>query len=233
MTINLARQRLARLDPRTRLFLGGACLCAVLVASGLEVLGIQSAMILLLLLTTGLATKWARSMRLLWPTMAMVFVVVYLSFDFWQAIISCAKLFNLLTVSFIFFNKISPQEMADALRKMHVPYSFSFILTTAMRYVPLIGQKTRNIMDAQLSRGIDLRFRPRNFKNIMALLVPLTVQSFMLSEQLGMAMEMRGFARAGRTIRRAYYLKPVDYMAIVVSSISLAAFTCWQMGWLR
>lgn len=223
---------MARLDPRSRLFLGGVCIGAILVASRLEVLAAQSALILILLLATRLAGKWWRAMRLLWATMVMVFVVVYLSFDIRQALVASAKLFNLLTVSFVFFNNISPQEMADALRKMHVPYGFSFILTTAMRYVPLIGQKTRNIMDAQMSRGIDLRFRPRNIKNIMALLVPLTVQSFMLSEQLGMAMEMRGFARAGRTVRRTYQLRLIDYLAIVVSSISLAMFTCWHIGWL-
>jgi len=226
----LEKPHLANLDPRTGLILGFAGLGAVLAATRLETVGIQSSLVLLLLLATGLSAKWARSMRLLWPTLALVFVVVYLSFDSREALFSTGKLFNLLSISFIFFSKISPEEMTDALRKMHVPYAFSFILATAMRYVPLMRQKTRNIMDAQLSRGIDLHFRPRNIKNILALVVPLTVQSFMLSEQLAMAMEMRGFSRGRRTCRRSLHLTWLDHMIIVSSLILLIAFTWWERG---
>lgn len=229
----MEKRNSASLDARTRLFLGGACLGSVLATSALEILGIQSVMILLVILTSGLAHRWVRSMRLLWPTVAMVFAVVYLSFDTGQAMAAATKLVNLLTVSFIFFSSVTPQEMGDALRKMHVPYRFSFILTTAMRYVPLIGQKTRNIMDAQQSRGIDLRFRPRNIKNIMALLVPLTIQSFMLAEQLGMAMEMRGFDREGRTPRSANRLQLIDYLVILFSLVLLGLFVGRQMGWIK
>lgn len=222
------KPHLAKLDPRTRLILGFAGLGAVLAATRIETVGIQSSLILLLLLVTGLSAKWGRSMRLLWPTLAIVFIVVYFSFDSREALFSTGKLFNLLSISFVFFSKISPEEMADALRKMHVPYAFSFILTTAMRYVPLMRQKTRNIMDAQLSRGIDLQFRPKNVKNILALVVPLTVQSFVLSEQLAMAMEMRGFSAGRRTCRRTLQLTFRDYMVIFSCLITLVVFTWWE-----
>lgn len=224
------KPHLAKLDPRTRLILGLAGLGAVLAANRIETVGIQSSLVLVLLLLTGLSVKWGRSMRLLWPTLAIVFVVVYFSFDIREALFSTGKLFNLLSISFLFFSKITPEEMADALRKMHVPYAFSFILTTAMRYVPLMRQKTRNIMDAQLSRGIDLHFRPKNIKNILALVVPLTAQSFMLSEQLAMAMEMRGFGRGRRTCRRVLQLTFLDYVVIISALITLVAFTWWERG---
>jgi len=226
----LGQPRSAKLDPRTRLVLGLAGLTAVLAATRLETVGIQLCLVLLLLPATGLTAKWLSSMRLLWPTLAVVFVIVYFSFDSREALFSTGKLFNLLTISFIFFSKISPEEMADALRKMHIPYAFTFILATAMRYVPLMRQKTRNIMDAQMSRGIDLHFRPRNVKNILALVVPLTVQSFMLSEQLAMAMEMRGFSRVRRTYRRTLHLTLLDCLVIISSLIFLIAFIWWERG---
>jgi len=219
------------LDPRTRIILGIAGLGTVLTATRVETALIQAALVLSAILIMRSAKKWAQSMRLLWPTMVMVLLVVYLSFDIRQAIFSTTKLFNLLTVSFFFFSSISPEELSDALRKMHVPYGFSFILTTAMRYVPLIGQKTRNIMDAQMSRGIDLRFRPKSMKNIMALVFPLAVQSFMLSDQLAMAMEMRGFSKAQPTLRRNYQLKSADYVSIILALSFLIAFAWWEKGW--
>ena len=67
-----------------------------------------------------------------------------------------------------------------------------------------MGTRIRRIMDAQRSRGIDLRPRLRNIPNFVALLMPLLVQSFVLAEQLAMAMESRGFSRKGRTLRRNY-----------------------------
>jgi energy-coupling factor transport system permease protein len=214
----------AKLDPRTRLTLGFTCLAAVIAAARMETAAVQSAIILVLLLGMGLGRSWLRSMRLLFPTILLVFVVVYLSFTINEALFSAAKLFNLLTISFIFFNRMSPEEMGDALRKMHVPYSFAFILTTSMRFVPLLRQKTRNIMDAQLSRGIDLSFRPKNITHIMALLVPLTIQSFMLSEQLAMTLEMRGFTGAKPTLRRPFHLQRLDYTVMTVAVSGLAAF---------
>ena len=54
-------------------------------------------------------------------------------------------------------------------RPLGIPFEMVFILTTAKRYVPLIGTKIRNIIDAQQYRGIDLRPRLKNAVNFMAL----------------------------------------------------------------
>lgn len=216
------------LDPRTRIVLGVAGLAVVAAACRLQTAAIQAAMVLCVILIGGQAGRWARSMRLLWPTMAMMMGVVYFSFDLQQALLATAKLFNLFAVSYLFFSSVSPEEMSEALRKMHVPYGFSFILTTAMRYVPLLGQKTRGIMEAQMSRGIDLRFRLTNVSNIIALIFPLTAQSFMLSEQLAMAMEMRGFSRGCPSFRRSLQLKPVDYLVMSASVSLLLVFIWWE-----
>lgn len=216
------------LEPRARIVLGVAGLVAVAVACRLETAAIQAALVLCAILAGGQAQRWVRSMRLLWPTMIMVTGVVYFSFDLRQALMATAKLFNLLAVSHLFFNSVSPEEMSAALRSLHVPYAFSFILTTAMRYVPLLGQKTRNIMDAQMSRGIDLRFRLTNMSNLIALVFPLTAQSFMLSEQLAMAMEMRGFSRGRPALRRCRRLRPVDYLVVIASIGFLLVFVWWE-----
>jgi energy-coupling factor transport system permease protein len=140
------------------------------------------------------------------------------------------RLLDLLTVSFIFFRAMKPEELGDALRKMKVPFSLVFILTTAMRYVPLIGQKIRHVLDAQLSRGIDLRPKLKNVVNIMALLMPLLVQTFLLSEALAMAMESRGFGRSGRSFRRESRLACWEYGLMATSLVCLVLFAWWEKG---
>jgi len=124
--------------------------------------------------------------------------------------------------SFVLFSSLKPDELGGALRRMGLPYHFSFILVTAMRYVPLMGRRIRSIAEAQRSRGIDLRPRIRNLKNLAALLVPLLIQSFQLAEDLAMAMEARGFSRPERTLRGSWRI-PLWQYGIVLFLGGLAA----------
>jgi energy-coupling factor transport system permease protein len=99
-----------------------------------------------------------------------------------------------------------------------------------MRYVPLIRQKIRNIIDAQSSRGIDLRPRLRNVGNFLALLMPLLAQSFVLSDELALAMESRGFGRKGRSTRRQYDLTFWECALMVGALVLLVIFAWWERG---
>lgn len=120
--------------------------------------------------------------------------------------------------------------MGDALRHLKVPYPVVFILTTAMRFVPLLRQKIRRITSAQASRGIDLRPRLKNIPNFTALLVPLVVQAFILSDDLAVAMESRGFGCKGRSMRRQCRLKIRDYAWMLIFLAGVAIFYIWERG---
>lgn len=170
-----------------------------------------------------LMIPWLRSLRLMLPMLALVFTVSLIAFDLQIAGLLTLRLCSLYTLSLILFRTVSPTEMSAALQKMGMPYEFSFILTTALNYVPLMGQKIRHIMDAQQSRGIDLRLRLKNAKNLMALFVPLLIQSFMLADELAMAMQLRGFGSSRRTIRRQYRLTAGDYLLMAAGLILLIA----------
>lgn len=221
---------MGNLDPRTRLALGLMAFVAILVAKNLGTLLVESALLLIALLLMGIGNPWLRSLRLMGPMVCMVFIIALLSFDPLAALLLSVRLINLLTVSFVFFHAITPEEMGGSLREMGVPFEFGFILTTSMRYVPLIGQKIRHIIDAQRSRGIDLRPRIKNIGNFMALLMPLLVQSFVLSEELALAMESRGFGSKGRSSRSSYRLAPWEYGLMIASLAFLIGFAWWERG---
>jgi len=224
------RGNLNRLDPRTKLVLGLTGIVAVFIALRAEILIAEGIILCITIPMLGLGRIWVRSFRLIWPMVCLVFVISYFSFDIWLAFLLSLRLFNLMTVSFIFFHTISPEEMGDGLGKIGIPYEVVFILTTAMRYVPLIGSKIRNIINAQQSRGIDLRPRLKNAVNLMALLMPLLVQSFLMSDELAMAMETRGFGRKGRSSRRKYRLTFIDWGLLSAGLIFLLIFFWWERG---
>jgi len=219
-----------RLDPRTKLALGIFSIAAVLIARDPATLIAAACIVLIGVPLMGLWKYFVRTSALIWPMLAMVFVIGWLFFDWQAASLLVIRLLALLTVSFIFFRSISPEETGAALQQCGVPFELAFIFTTAMRYVPLIGQKIRNIIDAQRSRGIDLRPRIKNIGNFMALLLPLLVQSMLLSDQLALAMESRGFGRKGRSSRQIYRLTVKEYGIMIGSLALLIVFAWWERG---
>ena len=203
-------------------------IAAVFVAREPKTLVVESIILLASLPLLGMGKDWAHSFRYFWPMLGLVFVIAFFSFNLQVGLLLVIRLFNLLSVSFVFFRTVSPEEIGATLNKIGVPYAFAFILTTAMRYVPLIRLKIRHIIDAQSSRGIDLRPRLKNVGNFMALLMPLLAQSFLLSDELALAMESRGFGRKGRSSRRQYDLTFWDYFLLVGALLVLILFAFWE-----
>lgn len=218
----------SRWDPRTRLALGCMAMAAVFATHRTPTLLAEG-------IVLGLWLLWAvrplsRPLALVLPMVGLVFGIGWLSFDLETAMALSLRLFNLLTLSLILFQGLRPEELGDALRKLRIPYAWTFILTTAMRYVPFMARRIRGIAEAQRSRGIDLRPRIRNLPHFMALLMPLLIQSFVLSEELAMAMESRGFGRKNRTFRKKYQLTLQDGAAMVLGLLLLGGFIWWERG---
>lgn len=203
-------------------------MAAILMARHPQTIIAESILVLAALPLCGLTIPWLRSLRLMLPMLALVFAVSLIAFDLQIAGLLTLRLCSLYTLSMILFNSISPAEMSAALQKMGMPYEFSFILTTALHYVPLMGQKIRHIKDAQQSRGIDLRLRIKNAKNFLALLAPLLIQSFVLADELAMAMQLRGFGSKTRTIRQQYRLAVGEYLLLAAGILALVVLLWWE-----
>jgi energy-coupling factor transport system permease protein len=219
-----------KLDPRTRLGLGVMGVAAILMSGRIVPLTLALVILCVSILLCKMATQWFSALKMLLPLVGLVFVISILSFDAQTAFMLSLRLLDLLTLSFLFFHGMDPEDLGQSLRQTGVPYSFCFILTTSLRYVPFMGTRIRRIMDAQRSRGIDLRPRLGNISNFVALLMPLLVQSFVLAEQLAMAMESRGFARTGRTLRRKYRISWWEYGAMGLALGLLVVYGIWGKG---
>jgi energy-coupling factor transport system permease protein len=216
------------LDPRTKIAVGILSIVAVVAMQQTLSIVISFTVIMTSLLIFRMFREWISALKLILPVVVLVLLITVVSFDLETGMVTALRLMNLLTVSFIWFQGTGVEAFGDGLRKLRVPYPLAFILTTSMRYVPLISRRIRRIMDAQRSRGIDMRLRFRNISNFTALLMPLLVQSFLLSEELAMAMEIRGFSRKGRTLRKAYRLKPWEYVLMIAMLSAVVYFTGWE-----
>ncbi len=221
---------MANFDPRTKLAFLAAAVGTVLVTRRPETLAVQSLLLLGGIILLKDFRRLGHLRRLFGPMIALVFITGLVFFDLQTALTLAARLFNLLAVSFVCFKTIDPDEMAGALQKLGVPFSLVFILSAGLRYVPLIGRKIHNILDAQQARGIDLRARIRNIPNFAALLTPLVVQAFVLSDELALAMESRGFGCKNRSSRRTYRLRPIDVILMGASLGGFCLLAWWERG---
>jgi energy-coupling factor transport system permease protein len=218
-----------RLDPRTRIAVWVLTTTAVIITVRPHVLMVESGCILLAVAALGLFEKWISSLRLILPVTVFVFVVSAVFFGIEEAAFLGVRLIDLLTLSFALFQKVSVEEIGESVRRMGLPYGVSFILTSSMRYVPLLGERLTAIMDAQKSRGIDLRARLKNVPNFLALVIPLLIQAILLSDHLAMAMEARGFGRKERTFRKVMRIGATDWAVMVSSAVLFSLFVAWEL----
>jgi energy-coupling factor transport system permease protein len=102
----------------------------------------------------------------------------------------------------------------------------AMMLSLTLRYIPTLLGETEKIMKAQASRGVD--FKESKFKDkviqVISLLIPIFVISFKRSEDLGNAMEVRGYViGAKRTKIDLYRIGFVDIFSLFMVLVFLGA----------
>ena len=119
------------------------------------------------------------------------------------------------------------ESLLKPLKIVKVPVDvIAMMLSLTLRYIPTLLGETEKIMKAQASRGVD--FKESKFKDkviqIVSLLIPVFVISFKRAEDLGNAMEVRGYViGAKRTKIDQYKIGVSDYISLVFAAGVLAA----------
>jgi energy-coupling factor transport system permease protein len=130
-----------------------------------------------------------------------------------------------VTAFAVFFQTVHPDDLGQALVKLGLPYEFSWAITTAYRYVPTLAREAQQIIDAQMSRGIE--FQKGNFlkriKNYIPLIVPLFISAIKRAWKLAEAMDSKAWGAAKkRTFLYELQMSSVDYIIIVIVTIVFA-----------
>ena len=125
------------------------------------------------------------------------------------------------------------EELTNGLIRMGVPYPIAFAFSTSLRLLPTFAGAGATIIQAQVSRGLDLE-SGNIFSRIGKFLpqaVPLFFYAIRHTNLLAMALESRGFSPGSK---RTLYLEPcmrrLDYIVLAVLVILLAAALYLRVG---
>jgi energy-coupling factor transport system permease protein len=128
--------------------------------------------------------------------------------------------------------------MVVSLVKLRLPYKIAFILSSTLRFFPLLLRRAESIIQAQRLRGLDLdRMGPIKRVSVYAkIAVPLILGAMVESQTLELVLQSKAFSGTGdRTYYRASELTALDYGALGALALLLVAalVTYVAFGWGR
>ncbi len=201
-------------DPRTKLLLAIAYGTLIALTRQPAWLWGEWTLLVVTLAVMGQFRAYLRWLAMLVPMALFFGGVTWWSTDLATGLAAAISLLAITTAFFIFFASTEPEDLGNSLVHAGLPFPVAFVMTAAMQFAPVIGRKARLIVDAQQARGIALKPGWRAVRNYPALLTPLLIQSFQMADALAEAMEARGFGRSGRTFRKVYRMRILDWLAI-------------------
>ncbi len=117
------------------------------------------------------------------------------------------KYFIVIPSVFIFLVTTDPSELAASMNAVGIPYTISYAVEIALRYIPDIQDEFHRIRNAQEARGIEMSSKGRlldRIRNTSAIIFPLLFSTMERIDVVSNAMELRGF---GKHKKRTWYRK--------------------------
>lgn len=153
----------------------------------------------------------------------------------YQTLYILIRLVLMLSLTMILTATTSPLDLTFAIEWIFTPlkvikfpaHEIAMTISIALRFIPTLLDKTDRIMKAQASRGVDFvngKLKEK-FKAVIALIVPMFVSAFQISDELANAMEARGYDPKGKRTRyRILKWRWRDWGCLFVTSLLLGAF---------
>lgn len=137
------------------------------------------------------------------------------------------RLATFVMAGMVFLATTRNEEITGGLIRMGLPYPIAFALVTALRLVPTFAGAGATIVQAQVSRGLDLESKNifGRFAAFIPLAVPMFITAIRYTNLLSMALESRGFSPV--TPRTMYYVSKMgkkDWGALMALIFLLAVF---------
>jgi energy-coupling factor transport system permease protein len=191
------------LDPRTKL--GLTILLSIMTMLFTEILPLLLLLLitLFLIITAKNTQEWITSMKGLKMLFLFILVINYFFTTLTFALSMSLRLVVLTSVFSIYFLTVHPDDLAQSLIQLRLPFEFAFAMSMATRYVPTLAMEAQTIMDSQMSRGLELQKGSitQKVRNFIPILVPLIISSVRRALAVAEAIESRAF---GATTKRTY-----------------------------
>jgi energy-coupling factor transport system permease protein len=115
-------------------------------------------------------------------------------------------------------------DFIDLFNTIGMPPSASFVITTAIRFVPELNRRKEQIINAQRARGVDLETGQwlRGLKARISIMIPLMINGISLAEHLSIALLNRGFGYSNHwTVMKKAKLTMFDYLILLICLLLL------------
>jgi energy-coupling factor transport system permease protein len=242
--------RVHRLDPRAKilgsLILFALCLCF---NHPLYMLAISGAVILIAFISQTLRNFYRLRFILvllflfssvLWPLFVKGPTALW-SWGFFQVSLESLlyglamglRLSTFVSISLIFLSTTRNEEMTHGLIRLGLPYPVAFALSAALRLVPTFAGAGATIVQAQISRGLDLESGSifSRLGKFIPQAVPLFIYAIRHTNFLAMALESKGFhPQSKRTFYHQLRMERADYIVLLSLLVSLGLALFIRIG---
>lgn len=109
-----------------------------------------------------------------------------------------ARLANALTGSLVFVLTTPPADLTRAMHAAGAPVQLTFVIASAMQWLPEMRRRTTDIWAAQSARGLVTGGRlPTRLRALLPLAIPLVLAALVDVEERAVALESRAFSASG------------------------------------
>jgi energy-coupling factor transport system permease protein len=143
------------------------------------------------------------------------------------------RLATFVSTGLVFLSTTRNEELTNGLICMGVPYPVAFALSTALRLVPTFAGAGATIIQAQISRGLDLESGSllSRIGKFIPQAVPLFVYAIRHTNLLAMALESKGFSpESPRTLYYEPQMRKMDYLILILLAGILTILIYMRLG---
>ncbi|NWG03031.1 MAG: energy-coupling factor transporter transmembrane protein EcfT [Syntrophaceae bacterium] len=143
------------------------------------------------------------------------------------------RLATFVGTGLIFLSTTRNEEITNGLIRMGCPYAIAFALSTALRLVPTFAGAGATIIQAQISRGLDLESGNifSRLSKFIPQAVPLFIYAIRHTNLLAMALESKGFSpESKRTLYYEPHMRGIDYGVLILLILVLGALLYLRIG---
>ncbi|WP_406660137.1 energy-coupling factor transporter transmembrane protein EcfT [Methanolobus sp. ZRKC3] len=96
-------------------------------------------------------------------------------------------------------------------------FDLAVMMSMSLHFVPLLYNSFRDLKDAQVSRGLNMRHNP--FKAVYSLSVPMIRAAFRMAEEVAVSMESRCYQGVHRSCLFELRMRGMDWTALAIVAL--------------
>ncbi|MFX1535265.1 MAG: energy-coupling factor transporter transmembrane component T family protein [Promethearchaeota archaeon] len=198
-----------RVDPRVKLFYFLLIILITFIVQKFWLLSLLFLLQVFLVIEHRIFRRWLKFMR---SSVFIIGFILFLNLIFVPfisptvneirvefALIMVLRFIIIFTDFFVFSLSVPPDTLSRALTGLGIPYSFSWKIATAYRFIPLFTQESQRIVEAQLARGIPLDGSLKERLRLLpTIIIPLFTSTLIKADKLAEALIARAWNPRGK-----------------------------------